>query len=337
MRDLTDYSLKGHNTFGIDVNCRRFIEFDSIRELDSILCSLSDSDMPLLVIGMGSNLLFTKDFDGTILHSDIKGIEATSEGDNIFVRCGSGEKMDDIVSLCVKNGWYGMENLSLIPGNVGASAVQNIGAYGAEAKDFIHLVEAVEIKTGKRFEFSNVDCGFDYRWSNFKGEWKNRFVITSVTYKLSRVFSPLLEYGNIRAELDKRNIHEPNAAQLRSVIIDIRRAKLPDPDVEGNAGSFFMNPIVPMEKFLQLRDKYGDVPHYTVNAEFTKIPAGWLIDKCGWKGKSLGKAGVHSKQALVLVNRGGATGNDILKLCKRIKSDVKRKFGIEISSEVNIF
>ncbi len=337
MRDLTDYSLKEHNTFGIDVKCRRFVEFANLRELDTVLCSLSDTDMPLLVIGMGSNLLFTSDFNGTILHSDIKGIETTTDGDDILVRCGSGERMDDIVNFCVNHNMYGLENLSLIPGDVGASAVQNIGAYGAEIKDCIFKIEAVELKTGKRVELSNEDCGYDYRWSNFKGEWKNRFVITFVTYRLSKAFSPNLEYGNIRDELDKRGISEPDAKQLRNVIIDIRRAKLPDPEIEGNAGSFFMNPVVPMEKFLELRNKYKDVPHYTVNAEFTKIPAGWLIDRCGWKGKSLGKAGVHSKQALVLVNRGGASGKDILKLCERIKSDVKKKFGIEISPEVNIF
>ncbi|MCD8296309.1 MAG: UDP-N-acetylmuramate dehydrogenase [Prevotella sp.] len=337
MRDLTDYSLKGHNTFGIDVKCRRFVEFANVRELDTVLCSLSDADMPLLVIGMGSNILFTSDFNGTILHSDIKGIEPTIEGDDVFVRCGSGERMDDIVNCCVNNNWYGLENLSLIPGDVGASAVQNIGAYGAEIKDCIFNIEAVELKTGRRVELSNEDCGYDYRWSNFKGDWKNRFVITFVTYRLSKSFSPNLEYGNIREELDKRGISEPDAKQLRNVIIDIRKAKLPDPDIEGNAGSFFMNPIVPMEKFLELRDKYNDVPHYTVNAEFTKIPAGWLIDQCGWKGKSLGRAGVHSQQALVLVNRGEATGKDILKLCERIRSDVKKKFGIEISPEVNIF
>lgn len=336
MKDFYDFNLKEHNTFGIDVKCRRFIEFESVDELLQIVNSLTDADKPLLVLGGGSNMLFTVDYEGTVLHSAIKGHVAVQTDEGIMLRCGSGEVWDDIVSLCVSNRMYGAENLSLIPGDVGASAVQNIGAYGAEAKDIILKVEAVDLQTGKMCEFTNEECEYAYRKSKFKGEWRNRFVITYVTYKLSEVFCPCLDYGNIRAELEKRNIKVPTAEQLRNVIIDIRNEKLPDPKIEGNAGSFFMNPVVPKAKYEELVARFGNVPHYSVDDNNEKIPAGWMIDQCGWKGKSLGKAGVHSRQALVLVNRGGAEGKDIVALCDAIKRDVKDKFGIDIVPEVNI-
>ena len=336
MKDFYDFNLKEHNTFGIDVKCRRFIEFESVDELLQIVNSLPDADKPLLVLGGGSNMLFTADYEGTVLHSAIKGHVAVQTDEGIMLRCGSGEVWDDIVSLCVSNRMYGAENLSLIPGDVGASAVQNIGAYGAEAKDIILKVEAVDLQTGKMCEFTNEECEYAYRKSKFKGEWRNRFVITYVTYKLSEVFCPCLDYGNIRAELEKRNIKVPTAEQLRNVIIDIRNEKLPDPKVEGNAGSFFMNPVVPKAKYEELVARFGNVPHYSVDDNNEKIPSGWMIDQCGWKGKSLGKAGVHSRQALVLVNRGGAEGKDIVALCDAIKRDVKDKFGIDIVPEVNI-
>lgn len=336
MKDFYDFNLKEHNTFGIDVKCRRFIEFESVDELLQIVNSLTDADKPLLVLGGGSNMLFTADYEGTVLHSAIKGHVAVQTDEGIMLRCGSGEVWDDIVSLCVSNRMYGAENLSLIPGDVGASAVQNIGAYGAEAKDIILKVEAVDLQTGKMCEFTNEECEYAYRKSKFKGEWRNRFVITYVTYKLSEVFCPCLDYGNIRAELEKRNIKVPTAEQLRNVIIDIRNEKLPDPKVEGNAGSFFMNPVVPKVKYEELVARFGNVPHYSVDDNNEKIPAGWMIDQCGWKGKSLGKAGVHSRQALVLVNRGGAEGKDIVALCDAIKRDVRDKFGIDIVPEVNI-
>mgnify|MGYP000612804493 FL=1 len=336
MKDFYDFNLKEHNTFGIDVKCRRFIEFESVDELLQIVNSLTDADKPLLVLGGGSNMLFTANYEGTVLHSAIKGHVAVQTDEGIMLRCGSGEVWDDIVSLCVSNRMYGAENLSLIPGDVGASAVQNIGAYGAEAKDIILKVEAVDLQTGKMCEFTNEECEYAYRKSKFKGEWRNRFVITYVTYKLSEVFCPCLDYGNIRAELEKRNIKVPTAEQLRNVIIDIRNEKLPDPKVEGNAGSFFMNPVVPKAKYEELVARFGNVPHYSVDDNNEKIPAGWMIDQCGWKGKSLGKAGVHSRQALVLVNRGGAEGKDIVALCDAIKRDVKDKFGIDIVPEVNI-
>lgn len=335
MKDIANYSLLAHNTFGIDAKCRRFVEYSSVAEAKDIARSIDTTCEPLLIIGSGSNLLLTQDFNGTVLHSAIKGISSTFVDGGVMVRCGSGEIWDDVVDHCVSNGWYGAENLSLIPGEVGASAVQNIGAYGVETKDIICRVEAIEIGTGKSCIFTNAECQYAYRQSRFKAEWKNRYLITHVTYRLSTVFNPHLDYGNIHEQLLRQGIDNPTAGQLRSVIISIRNAKLPDPKQEGNAGSFFMNPIVSMQKFLELQAKYPDMPHYPVDAEHEKIPAGWMIDQCGWKGKTLGKAGVHSKQALVLVNKGGATGADIIKLCNAIHSDVADRFGIEIHPEVN--
>lgn len=332
---MYNYSLKNHNTFGIDVDCKRFVEFGSVDELRSLLPTLRGER--LLVIGGGSNLLFTKDFDGTIVHSAIMGSEPRIDGDDVYLRVGSGETWDNIVAEATERGWHGMENLSLIPGEVGASAVQNIGAYGAEAKDIIYKVEAVEIATGEAVSFANADCHYAYRQSLFKTDWKGKYIVTHVTYKLTKTFTPHLDYGNIRAELERQNITQPTAQQLRQTIIDIRQAKLPDPKEEGNAGSFFMNPIVDRKKYDELATQYPEMPHYIVDDERVKIPAGWMIDQCGWKGKSLGKAGVHSKQALVLVNRGGATGNDVLALCRKIQADVLEKFGIAISPEVNVF
>lgn len=336
MKDLSNYSLLGHNTFGIDARCRRFIEFSSVEEARQTVLSLSDNDRPLLILGGGSNLLLTKDYDGTVLHSAIKGHEATADGDTVRLRCGSGEVWDDIVALCVRNGWHGAENLSLIPGEVGASAVQNIGAYGAEAKDIIETVEVVEIATGEVLTLTNAECRYGYRQSRFKQEWLDKYIVTHVTYRLSTTFEPSLDYGNIRAKLAEEGISQPTAAQLRNAIISIRREKLPDPEVEGNAGSFFMNPVVSREKYEQLAASYQNMPHYVVDSDHVKIPAGWMIDQCGWKGRSLGRAGVHSRQALVLVNRGGATGQDIVDLCERIREDVRERFGIDLHPEVNI-
>ena len=336
MKDFRNYSLAQHNTFGINAKCSRFIEYATTSEAKEAVKSLNNNDMPLLIIGGGSNLLLTKDFNGIVLHSAIKGIDSTFIDGGVLVRCGSGENWDEVVAYCVEHGWHGMENLSLIPGEVGASAVQNIGAYGAEVKDIIYKVEAVEISTGKSCFFTNEECKYAYRDSRFKHDWKNKYLITHVTYRLSSIFNSHLEYGNIRAELDKDGIEHPTAQQLRQAIINIRNAKLPDPKVEGNAGSFFMNPIVSMKKFHELQAKYPDMPHYEVDNEHEKIPAGWMIDKCGWKGKTLGNAGVHYKQALVLVNKGGATGKEIVNLCEQIRKDVTEKFGIDIHPEVNI-
>ena len=345
MKDLKDYSLLAHNTFGIDAKCSRFVEYASVEEALQLVASLTEADQPLLILGGGSNLLLTGDYQGTVLHSAIMGIEVMEnssfenqedEKGSVFLKCGSGEVFDDVVAYAVEHGYHGAENLSIIPGEVGASAVQNIGAYGVEAKDIIYKVEAVEIATGKVVNFDNADCQYSYRQSKFKHEWRDKYLVTHVIYRLSKTFTPDLDYGNIRTSLADKHIAEPTAQQLRDVIIEIRNAKLPDPKVEGNAGSFFMNPIVEKAKYDELAALYPGMPHYTIDAEHEKIPAGWMIDQCGWKGKSLGRAGVHDKQALVLVNRGGATGEEIVKLCETIRKDVFEKFGIEIHPEVNV-
>ena len=332
MKDIQDYSLLSHNTFGIEAKCCRYLEYADIKEAQQVAAILRDTNLAYMIIGGGSNLLLTQDYDGIVVRSAIKGLSTL----NSQLTCGSGEVWDDVVAYCVNHQLYGAENLSLIPGDVGASAVQNIGAYGVEVKDLITEVEAVEIATGHIRVFQNEECGYSYRQSRFKHEWKNRYLITHVTYQLQSVFEPRLEYGNIRAELERKGITKPTAQQLRQVIIDIRNAKLPDPKIMGNAGSFFMNPIVAKEKYEQLASLYEGMPHYTVDADHEKIPAGWMIDQCGWKGKSMGRAGVHDKQALVLVNRGGATGKEIVALCETIQRDVKEKFGIDIYPEVNI-
>ena len=333
MIDQENYSLLRHNTFGIDAKCKRFIEYSSVEEAQQVARMITDADRPLLILGGGSNLLLTGDYNGTVLHSGIRFLEQTDE---CHVRCGSGFIWDDVVDYCVANNLYGAENLSIIPGEVGASAVQNIGAYGAEAKDLIECVEAVEIDTGQICRFTNTECAYSYRQSKFKHAWKNRFLITAVTYKLSKTYNPKLDYGNIRVALAAKGIDNPTAMQLRETIINIRNAKLPDPKVLGNAGSFFMNPVVPTHKYNQLAQQYVGMPHYTIDSEYEKIPAGWLIEQCGWKGKALGKAAVHNKQALVLVNCGGATGSEVVQLYKTIQHDVKQKFDIEIKPEVNI-
>jgi len=331
-----NYSLKEHNTFGIDAKCKRFLEYEIDEEAIEVAEILRKEKLPYIIIGGGSNLLLTKDFDGIVVRSGIKGHYFEEDYFCERMTCGSGEVWDDMVAKSIEAGYYGMENLSLIPGDVGASAVQNIGAYGIEAKDLILCVRMIEIATGKPWMIGNEECEYGYRQSRFKKDWKNRFLITRVTYGLSKTFRPHLDYGNIRAELQNKGISVPTAQQLRETIIEIRNAKLPNPKVEGNAGSFFMNPIVSRQVYEKLAAQYPKMPHYTVDSLHEKIPAGWMIEQCGWKGKSLGRAGVHDKQALVLVNRGGATGAEIVALCKAIRQDVKTKFDIEIQPEVNI-
>ena len=332
MKDCKNYSLLPHNTFGIEAQCARFLEYTDEQEALQVATILRNTSSPYIIIGGGSNLLLTRDFEGIVVHSACKGIRR--EGNRLT--CGSGEVFDDVVAESIEMGLYGAENLSPIPGDVGASAVQNIGAYGAEAKDLIRSIRAVEIATGHVCIFENAECEYGYRQSRFKQDWKNQYLIVSVEYQFSETFHPHLDYGNIRAELERQGIAEPTAQQLRQTIIDIRNAKLPDPKVQGNAGSFFMNPVVSRAKFESLLAEHPQMPHYTIDADHEKIPAGWMIDQCGWKGKSLGRAGVHDKQALVLVNRGGATGQEIVDLCNTIRADVKEKFGIDIHPEVNI-
>lgn len=337
MSEKYDYSLLAHNTFGIEARCSRFVEYQSTEEAQAVARLLSETSCPLLIIGGGSNLLLTRDFDGTVVHSAVKGIEVVDEtAETVTVRVGSGENWDEFVATCVERGWYGAENLSLIPGEVGASAVQNIGAYGVEASSIIYKVEAVRLSDGQVETIPAEACRYGYRQSRFKQDWRNCYLITYVTYRLSKTFIPALSYGHIKAELERQGIVKPTARQLRDVIIDMRRQKLPDYHVEGNAGSFFVNPVVTRAKFEALLARYPEMPHYYVSETQEKIPAGWLIEQCGWKGRTEGRAGVHARQALVLVNRGGATGAEVVHLCEQICRDVYERFGIEIKPEVNI-
>ena len=342
------------NTFGISAKCTKLLEFSALEELKAHYSEIAEARKQgkLLIIGRGSNLLPTGDYDGLVVRSKIMGRKLIA---NDRVEVGSGETVDDVIAWCLSQGLYGMENLSIIPGDVGASAVQNIGAYGVEAKDFIVSLHALDLETGEIVEITNEQCEYGYRQSRFKKDWKNRFIITDVTYQLSTTFTPHLDYGNIRKVLEENGIScniedgQLTAQLLRDTIIDIRNAKLPDYEVEGNAGSFFMNPIVSKEKFAELIARYPNMPYYPVSApapslreraggeaEAVKLPAGWLIDQCGWKGKTLGRAGVHDKQALVLVNKGGATGEEVVALCRQVQKDVLDRFGVEIHPEVNI-
>lgn len=327
-----DYSLRSHNTFGIDVRAKKFIEYSTVEELVQLI-KKGEIVSPFLHIGSGSNLLFVKDFDGTILHSKIDDIQITRQDkDFVHLRVGSGIDWDEFVAHTVKNNWYGLENLSLIPGEVGASAVQNIGAYGVEVKDYIEQVETVNMD-GELRTFTTQECNYSYRYSIFKEPENKNIIVTHVHYKLSKTEVLHLDYGSIQASLAQ--VGEISLKSVREAIIKIRNEKLPDPSVIGNAGSFFMNPIVDRAHFEQIKERYPNMPYYELSETQIKIPAGWMIDVCGWKGKSLGNAGVHKNQALVLVNRGGATGQEVINLAQAIQKSVFDEFKIKIHPEVN--
>jgi len=327
-------SLLSYNTFGIDAKADYFIEYSSVEELQTALKSEIVKSNRLLHIGGGSNLLFMKDFKGVILHSAINFIKKVSEDtDTVMLEAGAVVNWDDFVAYTVENGWGGVENLSLIPGEVGASAVQNIGAYGVEVQDVIIKVNAVEIETGEPKTFSVKDCQYGYRESIFKKELKGKYIITSVVFKLQKQAQFKLNYQHLEAEVLKNG--DINLQNIRQTIIAVRESKLPDPKIFGNAGSFFMNPVISKAHFNELLAQYPQMPHYFVSETEEKVPAGWLIDQCGWKGKQIGNAGVHDKQALVLVNKGGATGAEIVYLAEQIQASVKTKFGIELRAEVN--
>lgn len=335
MKELYNCSLLPYNTFGMDVKASRFVEYASVEELRGLWNAEREAVARALHIGGGSNLLFTSDYEGLILHSAIKGYTVVKETEEeVEVRVGAGEVWDDFVAYTVANGWYGAENLSLIPGEVGASAVQNIGAYGVEAKDLIVSVDTFGLETGEERRFMREECRYAYRESVFKQELKGKYAVTFVTYRLKKHPVFHLEYGNIRAELEKQGC-QVDLENVRRIIIAIRQAKLPDPKVLGNAGSFFMNPVVPKMQFEALLAQYPDMPHYPVDEAHVKIPAGWMIDRCGWKGKRVGHAGVHEKQALVLVNCGGATGKEVMHLAEEIVASVRERFGVTIRPEVN--
>jgi len=327
-------SLKPYNTFGLDVKATAFIEITSLNNIKTIIAKQKD----FFILSGGSNLLLTRDIDKLVIHLNLKGKEMLSSIKNeIYVKVQAGENWHDFVLWCIKNGFGGVENMSLIPGNVGTAPIQNIGAYGVELKDSMHELEALEIATGDLKKFSNKSCEFGYRNSVFKNKLKRKYVITSVTFELSKKNHKLnSSYGAIQTELDKNKINKPTIKDISNAVITIRQSKLPDPDEIGNSGSFFKNPVVSKKTFKTFQKKNPDAPFYELEDGNYKIPAGWLIEKCGLKGKRIGDAGVHEKQALVLVNYGNATGKEIWELALKIQNEVKNKFQIEISPEVNV-
>ena len=327
-------SLLPYNTFGIDVKADFFIEYNSASDLQEVLRSEIVKGNRVLHIGAGSNLLFLSDYKGVILHSKIKAITKVREDANsVFLEVGSGVNWDDFVGYCVENDWGGVENLSLIPGEAGASAVQNIGAYGVEVQEVMVEVNAVEVETAALRTFSRDECSYGYRDSVFKNKLKGRYIITSIVFRLEKNPVFRLHYQHLEEEVLKTGVI--NLQNIRKTIIQIRESKLPDPKITGNAGSFFMNPVISKEHFKSLQVLYPQMPHYFDSEQKEKIPAAWLIDQCGWKGKHIGNAGVHDKQALVLVNLGGATGAEIAFLANQIQLSVKEKFGITLKPEVN--
>jgi UDP-N-acetylmuramate dehydrogenase len=329
-------SLKPYNTFGIDVSASVMVECDDKTELVDCILKPSCLCNPRLVLGGGSNILFTGNFNGIIYFPTIKGIEMTDKtSENVFLRVGAGEVWDDFVQYCVDHNYYGIENLSLIPGNVGACPVQNIGAFGVEVGDVISEVETVDLNTGKLIEFSNDECLFSYRNSVFKNPaYKNRLIITHVTFRLPLMSDFVLHYGNIKEEIG--SVKGINLKSVRNAVINIRNRKLPDTKILGSAGSFFKNPVVEKSLADSIKTKFPKMPYFPAEEQTVKLAAGWLIDQCGWKGKRIGDAGVHVNQALVLVNYGKATGNEIISLAEKIKESVFDLFGVRIEPEVNI-
>jgi UDP-N-acetylmuramate dehydrogenase len=331
-------SLKPFNTFGIDVNAAYFVTVTSLQELQEVLSSTIYKNEKHLILGGGSNILFTNDFDGLIIKTALKGIEIVNEtADTITIKVGAAEIWHDVVMHCVHNNWGGIENLSLIPGTMGAAPIQNIGAYGVEIKEVVEEVEAIDLITGEQKTFTHAECRFGYRESIFKNALKEKYFISSVTLTLRTKRHQLnVSYGAISDTLNQMNISTPTIRSVSDAVVHIRESKLPDPRVLGNAGSFFKNPTITKEHFELIQKINPTTPSYqTVNQE-VKVPAGWLIEQCGWKGKKINNVGVHSQQALVLVNYGNGNGKEIFELSEKIYESVKEKFNIMLTREVNI-
>ncbi len=334
---LQDFSLKSLNTFHIDCTAKYFVQVYNVSQLIEFLKTGLASSLPILPLGGGSNILFTKHFEGIVVHLQNKSIDITNKtNEHIFVKASAGENWQEFVSYCVQNNWGGLENLSLIPGNVGSSPIQNIGAYGVEVKDTFHMLEALEIATGKIKTFTKEECAFGYRNSVFKNEAKGKYIILSVTFKLS--LNPILntEYGAISTQLAEMQIEKPTVKDISQAVCAIRNSKLPNPEITGNAGSFFKNPSITNEQAEELQTKYPSIPLYPQTENVMKVAAGWLIEECGWRGHREGNVGVHDKQALVLVNLGNASGAEVFNLAKKIQASVLDKFGIHLEMEVNI-
>ena len=337
MNIIENYPLLKLNTFGIDVKAKYFTSINTINELIEVTKTNVFKDLELLILGGGSNILLTKDFDGLVILNNIKGKEIIDQNQqSIFLKIGAGENWHELVMYCVDNGWGGIENLSLIPGNTGTAPMQNIGAYGVEIKETFIELEALEISSGKIVKFNNSDCEFGYRESVFKNKMKNQYIILNITLELKK--NPVLNinYGDVKAILESQNIKNPGIEELSNAIISIRQSKLPDPKKIGNSGSFFKNPIVSLNQLELIKKKYPNVVNYEINENEFKIAAGWLIERAGWKGKKFNNYGIHEKQALVLVNYGLANGMEIFELSEKIILDIKDKFGITLEREVNI-
>lgn len=327
-------SLKPYNTFGIDVQANQFVEVSDQTELKEIL---ELNKEPLLILGGGSNILLTKNYDGLVLKNNFKGIEIIKETkEDVILKVGGGEVWHEFVLYCVNNNFAGIENLSLIPGNIGASPMQNIGAYGVEVKDVITEVEAISLKDFSVRNFTNHECEFGYRTSIFKTTEKGNYFISSVTFRLKKRPTINTSYGAINSELESRGIKKPTIKDVSEAVIAIRQSKLPDPAKIGNSGSFFKNPLITKDHLQKIQLEFEDVPNYLQEDGDYKIAAGWLIEQCGWKGKKISSYGVHSKQALVLVNYGGASGKEIFDLSSEIIKSVENKFNISLEREVNI-
>lgn len=332
-----NYSLQPFNTFGLAVSARYFVSADTVADLQQILVHPIYGKMPKLILGGGSNILFTKDFEGLVIKINIKGIDKIKEDDDhVWLKVGAGENWHQFVLHCIEKGYAGLENLSLIPGTVGAAPMQNIGAYGVEIKDVFEELEAISMADGSVHIFGNQACQFGYRQSIFKLAAKDQYVIVSATFRLNKkpVFNT--SYGAIQETLDQFNVKTLTIKAISDAVIYIRQSKLPDPLKIGNAGSFFKNPSIEPTLYAQIKEVFPAVPGYAQPDGLIKVPAGWLIEQCGWKGKAVGNAGVHANQALVLVNRGNARGEEIKQLAEAVQTSVQEKFGIALSPEVNI-
>lgn len=333
----TDVDLQPYNTLNISVRARYFASVKSESQLKNILRHPETDGLKIIVLGGGSNVLFADDFDGLVLHIEIEGREVIKETDEyICLKIGAGENWHRTVRYCIERGWGGIENLSLIPGTVGAAPIQNIGAYGVELEEVFEWLEAVDIEGRETRKYKKKHCEFGYRESIFKDELKGVVIVTSVVLKLSKNPVVNTSYGVIQSELDKRGIGDPTICDISDIVIDIRNSKLPDPGLLGNAGSFFKNPIVRSKVYERIKKKYPQAPGYSTTNGKIKVPAGWLIEKAGWKGKIVGNTGTYDQQALVIVNHGGASGDEILALAKQIKNSVEELFGIKLEPEVNI-
>lgn len=334
MKTQQNISLKNYNTFGIDALAKRFISVDGVYQLQQLL----KIEKNIFLISGGSNMLLTKDIEKLVVHIDIKGISIDKEDDTaVYITVNAGENWHDLVLWCVSQNYGGIENLSLIPGNVGTCPIQNIGAYGVEVKDTITKVEALEIETAKLTSFSNAACKFGYRNSIFKNDVKGKYIITSVGFKLTKSKHHLnTSYGAIETELLLKQIKKPTLQDISDAVIAIRKSKLPDPKKIGNCGSFFKNPVISKSQFLELQKEYQKIPSYSISDDEIKIPAGWLIEQAGFKGKRFGEFGVHEKQALVLVNYGNASGKEIYQLAQKIQETILNTFGVCLEIEVNV-